>query len=656
MISDDLSSMRKREIIKHLSVLSMFIFLSIIMTYPLAFNITSSILNDLGDPLLNAWILAWDVHKIMELDFTGFFDANIFYPHKNTLAYSEHMLGSAIFALPIIAISKNPVLAYNLTFLMGMALSGFGMYLLAHYLTGNRLVAFCAGVIYAFFPWRFAQLGHLQSHVAQWIPLTFLYLHKFIDSRSYKHLLLFTAFFILQFLSNGYYGLYLALFVGLFIVREVYNHGLSDRAFFNKLGLFFFISAIFILPSYYPYIKVKQEMGFTRTFQETIMFSADILSYLSAPLTNHLWGGITKIFFKHDEAELFLGLTAIFLSIIGIMGLKRERKYSNYAKIFDAKTKSIKILSRWISSLLIITLIAGFIIWITGGLDFTVAGIRIRAARVNRPLSLVLVLGFIRLLMEHRFRAYLHSLYHIVSGSKEGFYFIIFVMAFLFSFGPIIHLNNTEIIYGPYILLYSLFPGFGGLRVPARFVIMVALTISIFAAFGMTRILEGFRGYWKKIMVAGIIAGLILLESASFPLPMHSVAVGNDIPEVYKWLANEKVDFAIMELPLPQKLEDVAGIESKRLYYSTYHWKKLVNGYSGYFPPAYFSTIEGMKGFPSNASIGLLKQLGIRYLIIHSAEFGEEWEGIKNGLQKYEYTLRYFKQFGEAYVFEWTGG
>lgn len=647
--------MGKREIIKRLSVLSMFIFLSIIMTYPLAFNITSSILSDLGDPLLNTWILSWDVHKIMEFDLKGLFDANIFYPHKNTLAYSEHMLGSAIFALPIIAFFKNSILAYNIIFLMGMVLSGFGMYLLAYYLTGNRPASFCAGIIFAFFPWRFGHIGHLQAQVAQWLPLTFLYFHKFIDSRSYKHLLLFTASFVLQFLSNGYYGLYLALFMGLFIVKEVYNHGFSDRAFLYKLGLFFLISAIFILPSYYPYIKVKQEMGFTRPFHETIMFSADILSYLSAPLTNHLWGGITKIFSKR-EGELFLGLTAILLSIIGIMGLKREMAYSNYAKISYAKTKSIKILSRWISSLLIIALIAGFIIWITGGFDFAVAGIRIRAARINRLLSLVLALGFIRLLMEHRFRVYLHSLYYTVSGSKEGFYFIILILSFLFSLGPIIHLNNTEIIYGPYYLLYMFFPGFSGLRVPARFAIMVGLSISIFAAFGMARILEGFRGYWKKVMVAAIIAGLILLESASFPLPMPLVAVGNDIPDVYKWLANEKGDFAILELPLPMKPEEIPWKEAKRLYYSTYHWKKLVNGYSGYFPPAYFSTIEGMKGFPSNASIGLLKQLGTRYLIIHSAEFGEEWEGIKNGLQKYEYTLRYFKQFGEAYVFEWTGG
>lgn len=652
--------MGKREIIKHLSVLSMFIFLSIIMTYPLAFKLTNSIPNDLGDPLLNTWILAWDVRKIMEFDFTGLFDANIFYPHKNTLAYSEHMLGSAIFALPIIAIFKNPILAYNIILLMGISLSGFGMYLLAYYFSNNRLAAFCAGIIFAFFPWRFAQIGHLQSQVAQWLPLTFLYLHKFIDSRSYKHLLLFTAFFVLQFLSNGYYGLFLSFFIGLFIVIEVHKRGFSDRLFLYKLGLFFLISAILILPLFYPYIKVKHEMGFSRPMGEIVFYSADILSYLSAPYSNRIWGGLAKIFWK-PEGELFLGLAAILLAIAEIYSQWTKDIKENsldYIGPFNKKSRSLL----WIINILLIaTLVVVLLILIKGGLHFEIFGVRIRATTIYRSLSFVVVLSFLNLLLNHKLRIKLMNrlrhLYFYIRQTKEGYYLLVLILSVLFSFGPIIHLYNKKLIYGPYILLYKFFPGFDGLRVPARFIIMVALAVSVFAAFGIARILGRFEGSLKKFGITVIFSILILFESASIPLHMPSVATGDAIPDVYKWLAAEKSDFAIIELPLPRKLEDVPWKEPKRLYYSTYHWKKLVNGYSGYFPPAYdFLYQEGMKDFPSNASIGLLKQLGIRYLIIHSAEFGEEWEGIKNGLQKHKYTLRYFKQFGEAYVFEWTTG
>ena len=145
------------------------------------------------------------------------------------------------------------------------------MYLLTSYLTGNRNASFCAGAIYAFFPWRFAHLSHLQLEMAQWIPFTFLYLHKFAVSGRYRHLLPFTAFFTLQSLSCGYYAVFLSFFVALFMIMEVYRRGLRDRMFIFKLGLFLSISGVFILPFFYPYIKLKQG-GFTRTIDESSLF------------------------------------------------------------------------------------------------------------------------------------------------------------------------------------------------------------------------------------------------------------------------------------------------------------------------------------------------------------------------------------------------
>ena len=104
--------------------------ITILMTYPVVFCWTQSIIGDRGDSLLNAWILAWDVHKITLGEGLSIFHANIFYPHSGTLAYSEHMPGNALLALPILTISKNIILTYNLISLIGFILSAFGMYLL----------------------------------------------------------------------------------------------------------------------------------------------------------------------------------------------------------------------------------------------------------------------------------------------------------------------------------------------------------------------------------------------------------------------------------------------------------------------------------------------------------------------------------------------
>jgi len=275
---------------KYIAVLILFTGITILMTYPAVFNWTHSIIGDHADSVFNAWILAWDVHKIISGEFFSLFNANIFYPHTNTLAYSEHMMGNSLWALPIMTISKNPVLTYNIVFLVGLILSAFGMYLLVFDLTENRYAALASGLIFGFFPWRFVHAAHIQLQMAQWIPLTFLYLHRLFKDFSYKSTFLFTLFFIMQFMSCGHYGVYLTLFIGLLISLTLFQRDIPLRPLVLPLGLFAAISALCIFPIYYPYVKVKQEMGFTRSLEEVIQYSPDLLIYLNTTVVNRVWG------------------------------------------------------------------------------------------------------------------------------------------------------------------------------------------------------------------------------------------------------------------------------------------------------------------------------------------------------------------------------
>jgi len=118
--------------------LSIFLFyslLTLILTHPLIFNLASAVPNDIGDPLLNTWILAWDIHALLANPL-NLFQANIFYPLPNTLAYSEHLFSSALLAAPLQLITGEPVVTYNVSLLLTFPLAAFGMYLLAKHLTG----------------------------------------------------------------------------------------------------------------------------------------------------------------------------------------------------------------------------------------------------------------------------------------------------------------------------------------------------------------------------------------------------------------------------------------------------------------------------------------------------------------------------------------
>src|SRR5688500_1609660 len=99
--------------------LAAYLVITLVATWPLAAGLGRDVAWDLGDPLLNMWILAWDAEQfraIVQGDFSrvgSFFNANIFHPAPLTLAYSEHLVPQAVQSFPIYLLSGNPILGYN---------------------------------------------------------------------------------------------------------------------------------------------------------------------------------------------------------------------------------------------------------------------------------------------------------------------------------------------------------------------------------------------------------------------------------------------------------------------------------------------------------------------------------------------------------------
>jgi hypothetical protein len=223
-------------------------------------------------------------------------------------------------------------------------------------------------------------------------------------------------------------------------------------------------------------------------------------------------------------------------------------------------------------------------------------------------------------------------------------YGLITLLAFLFTFGA----------NGPYVLLYKFLPGFNGLRVPARFQIFVMFGISVLAAFGARSLFEKLRGK-GRVLVSGLLPLLILAEYAAFPIPLQDFPPGKTIPPVYRWLAGQKDDGAVLELPLPPPRFGIGLVECPRLFFSTLHWHNLVNGYSGFFPPVYDELLRRWREFPIEQNIRDAEDLGVRYLIIHGDEFPEE---ARAALTAYLVGLapkvRETGRFGEDAVFEFV--
>src|SRR5689334_8219297 len=150
--------------------------LTFVLTFPLSVTANRTLPADDPDAHLFMWTLAWDVHAFVHQPLS-IFDANIFYPSRNSLALSENLLGSAIVAAPVLWLTGNPVLAVNVVSLLSCILCGLGVWVLARRLGMSTAAALLAGVIFAFAPPRFFRFSQLHLTAVQWIPFTLAFLH-----------------------------------------------------------------------------------------------------------------------------------------------------------------------------------------------------------------------------------------------------------------------------------------------------------------------------------------------------------------------------------------------------------------------------------------------------------------------------------------------
>ena len=173
-----------------------------IAAWPLVRNIGGGLPSSWGDTVFNAWLLAWNADRLRH-GLSGFWDAPIFYPYSNTLAFSEHLFGIGIFTAPIQWLTGNPIVTQNVAFLASYMLAGAAMYLLVRDLTGSRLAGFVSGVAFAFLPYRTFDT-RIQVLMYGWTPLALWALHRYFTTGRRAALLVFAAAFLLQGLSNGY--------------------------------------------------------------------------------------------------------------------------------------------------------------------------------------------------------------------------------------------------------------------------------------------------------------------------------------------------------------------------------------------------------------------------------------------------------------------
>jgi hypothetical protein len=543
--------------------------------------IGTSIANDAGDPLLTAAILHWNAHHLPLAD--AWWQFPIFYPTRDALAFSEHLLGISIIASPISWLTGNSLTTYNLTLLLTFPLCALSMYALVYQLTGNAPGAFIAGLAYGFGPYRTASLAHIQMLASFWAPIALLGLHRCIEvSRlSMAHLpagetvphagrarslwlAVFGAGWALQALANGYMLLFFSVFVALWVFWFV----IVPRRWraFGAIAATTTLALVPLVPILYKYVTVHSQHNFARSAIEVRVFSADVAAVFCAPPSLTFWGWVRVA--CRAEGELFPGVTVAVLFVIGlVMFLRRPAVFPR-----TALSRSGSLVVWVIRVMLAVAIVCVAIVaavFVVGPLHVDLRFFQFTSTHVTKPLLVAIASAVLALAVS------------LVSRSSRqsppvlGFYLLAAVMTWLFALGPLLTLMGEESGRpGPFAWLQWL-PGADGLRVPARFWLLTVLSLSVVAGISMARLSQRLRpAAFRAAMI--LAAGGLLADGWMSGIPARELPA--EVPD-----ARSLRDQVVIHVPA-----DPANDAAATWQAVIGGWKS-VNGVSGYAPNYYFA-------------------------------------------------------------------
>ncbi|MBI3977101.1 MAG: hypothetical protein HY331_02840 [Chloroflexi bacterium] len=148
--------------------------LTLVYTFPLALEAAGAMPFVTGDPALLTWVMMWNWQSLWQASWS-LADANVYFPARGTLFFSDLLLPATLPFGAIYAVSGNPILAGNWTVLLSIFLNAASTAWLAHRWTNDRLAAFVGGAVGAFSPLILAKLIHFQLMMFWWTPLALVF-------------------------------------------------------------------------------------------------------------------------------------------------------------------------------------------------------------------------------------------------------------------------------------------------------------------------------------------------------------------------------------------------------------------------------------------------------------------------------------------------
>jgi hypothetical protein len=622
---------------------SAYLLLAVIASWPLAWSPGSAIPrgceSEATVPLLNVWTVWWNADRAA-VSFRGYWDAPIFYPTRGTFAFSEAQPSSLVVA-PVIGLTGNRVLAYNVYLFLILTFNGWSGHRLMRRVGHRTWLACCGGILCEMLPFVWWQLGVIQlttlfgciwtihalldlfepharpkdGATIEDLTSTFRGIWRFLR-RSGSHseygsthdidpsdspgtvrdhtvfrripisVRLGFAFSLTYWMCN-YWGLFLAI---LLVPSSVclWNGRLLRAVFWRDV----LIAGLLVLGLVGPIASIQRSLSSKHAWSRTPELIRDLSAhpnyYLDPPFTVISAAGESKM---HDD------------------GVVAKVAYAEWSTFFRGRQDAGQQRSLW-------TL--GF-----GWIKLSLVSTGLAAALVTR------------------------------GRRRWGLFVATFgLTAFGLSLGPTVCVSQFVPWLGGvsiYEVLQRIVPGFGLIRSPFRYAVFVQLA-AVWASvealdlfdprrwrkssdrrtigsesqdLGDQQVLREERGIhgepadvcpplagksdrrvgrWLVFVPLVLLSLIVIFEVWPAPQQLHRCATPNELPVWILWLReNTYSDDPIVCLPFPTgytvtDYEDTATW----MYWGTFHGRHLLNGYSGFFPESFVTLKSELSVFHRN--------------------------------------------------------
>ena len=478
-------------------------------------DLTTHVYSDLGDPILNTAILAWNATQVPLTE--AWWNFPSFAPLTGVTAFTEHLLLTYPIASPVIWLSGNPVLAYNMVFLLAMPLNGIAAYALARELTGSSAAAFVAGLAFMCAPYQSVQLSHLQQMTSFGMPFALLWLHRYFRTGSRRALVWFGVGWLLTALANSslliFFPMLLLLWGVWFVRPREWRRLIGPVA---AAG----VASLPLVPLLWGYHVRQAAYGFVREYREIQSFSADMVGLFGMYHRAVPWRGVLPHDF--EEGALFPGFTILALGVLAI-AVAVSRGVMPHQGVPQEPARASVWPRRLFAAFAVLTAIVLARVW-TGPWGWHFGPLPLPPFRPYRLFSVAAILLLAGVLLTDACRRAWSSRDVVL------FYAVAVVALWLVALGPEPEWSTPwrALAFGPYRLLMEL-PGVSSMRVPARAWLPAVLSLAMLAGFGAASVLRRYPHHARTVLV--LLALLIVTEgwfadgTRDVPRPMREGAI-----------------------------------------------------------------------------------------------------------------------------------